>query len=438
MPARLLHPGLSPAEAAERFLDLPGVALLESPPGYPRLGQRSYLSADPVFRRSTLATPTADHIRLGYLAYEYGRTLERIPATAFDDLELPDINWPTYDWWIEWDHSDGTIELHAATSERAEWAMARLAAPRPKLKWLRPHDVRPTARADRFSAPELGRGVRSTFPAEGYREAVRRVVEYIHAGDIFQANLSQRFSTPFEAHPWALYRALRSGSPAPFSAYLQHDDHAVVSHSPERFLKLDAAGWVETRPIKGTRPRGASPAEDRALAAELLASEKDRAEHVMIVDLLRNDLSRVASPGTIRCDELLALESYPSVHHLVSTVSGHLAVGQGALELIQATFPGGSITGAPKLRAMEIITELEPTARGVYCGAIGIWRADDSLDLSIAIRTALVRNSEVTWSAGGGIVADSEPEAEYRETLDKARAIANAIAETQGRRGAGL
>ena len=436
MPRRPLPAGLTPVDATERFLDLPGVALLESPPGFPRLGQRSYLSADPVARRPTLSAPPPGRIRLGYLCYEYGRQLERIPAAAFDDLELPDVNWPTYDWWIEWDHSDHTASLHAATEERLAWAAARLTGPRPKPRWLRPHDVRPTSRAERFPAPELGRGIQSTFPAAGYREAVRRVVEYIRAGDIFQANLSQRFSAPFEAHPWALYRALRAGSPAPFSAYLQHDDHAVVSHSPERFLRLDRAGWVETRPIKGTRPRGRSLATDHELVDALLKSEKDRAEHVMIVDLLRNDLSRVSSPGTIRCDELMALESYPSVHHLVSTVTGHLAPGQGAADLIRATFPGGSITGAPKLRAMEIITELEPTARGVYCGAIGIWREDDALDLSIAIRTALVRDAQVSWSAGGGIVADSDPEAEYQETLDKARGIAKAIAEAQGRRGA--
>jgi para-aminobenzoate synthetase component 1 len=286
-----------------------------------------------------------------------------------------------------------------------------------------------------YSANELGAGITSTFTEEGYREAVARVVEYIRAGDIFQANLSQRFGAEFSAHPWELYRALREKSPAPFCAYLQHDHFAVVSHSPERFLRSERSGRVETRPIKGTRPRGANAAADQVLAASLLASEKDRAEHVMIVDLLRNDLSRVARPGSVRCDELMALESYSAVHHLVSTVTARLESGNGSADLISATFPGGSITGAPKIRAMEIIAELEPTARGVYCGAIGALRADDTLDLSIAIRTAVVRNGRATWSAGGGIVADSDPEAEYRETLDKARAIATAVAETQATEG---
>ncbi|HET7042862.1 MAG TPA: aminodeoxychorismate synthase component I [Gemmatimonadales bacterium] len=436
MPSLALPRGLSPLDATERFLDLPGVALLESPPGFARLGRRSLLSADPVGRGGPLRPPPPGHLRLGYLAYEFGRRFERLPAPAFDDLELPDLLWPTYDWWIEWDHHSGAVTLHAATDARLAWAAERAAGPRPKPRWLRPHDVRPTARPPQFAAPELGPGITSTFPAAGYREAVHRVVEYIRAGDIFQANLSQRFATRCDAHPWALYRALRANSPAPFSAYLQHDDHAVVSHSPERFLQLSADRWVETRPIKGTRPRGRTPAEDRALAAELLASAKDRAEHVMIVDLLRNDLSRVSTPGTVRCEELLALESYASVHHLVSTVTGRLEAGRDGAALIAATFPGGSITGAPKLRAMEIIAELEPTARGVYCGAIGAWTAADELDLSIAIRTAVVRDGTLTWSAGGGIVADSDPDAEYAETLDKARAIADAVARAHGRTGA--
>ncbi|MEP6745479.1 MAG: aminodeoxychorismate synthase component I [Gemmatimonadota bacterium] len=436
MPRRALPAGLAPVDAAERFLDLPGVALLESPSGFPHLGQRSILSADPVATSPSLAAPPAGHIRLGYLAYEFGHRFERLPRPLFDDLALPEVHWPTYDWWIEWDHASGGVILHATTEARLRWAFERLNGPRPSPRSLsRPPDRRilrsrsgQAAGPPEHPAPDLGPGITSTFTPEGYRRAVARVVEYICAGDIFQANLSQRFSTPFAAHPWKLYRALRDASPAPFCAYLQHDDVAIVSHSPERFLQLDTEGRVETRPIKGTRPRGATAREDARLVAELRASEKDRAEHVMIVDLLRNDISRVTAPGSVRCEELLALESYAGVHHLVSTVVGRLEAASDATRLIAATFPGGSITGAPKIRAMEIIAELEPTARGVYCGAIGAWSAAGALDLSIAIRTAVVRGDRVTWSAGGGIVADSDPEAEYRETLDKARGIAVAVA----------
>ncbi|HEU4570669.1 MAG TPA: aminodeoxychorismate synthase component I [Gemmatimonadales bacterium] len=418
----------APAAAAERVLDLPGVALLESPPGFPRLGRRSFLSADP--------TGAPRGWSLGYLAYEYGRRFERIPAAPLDDLALPGDGMRRYDWVLEWDHDAGRATLHALTEARWAWAAARLRggprAPRP----LGRIDAPPST-APRHPVPVLGSGVTSTFTAAAYRAAVARVIEYIRAGDIFQANLSQRFAAPFDAHPWALYRALWERSPAPFAAYLQYDTFAVVSNSPERFLTLDAAGRVETRPIKGTRPRGRTAARDRALAEELRASAKDRAEHVMIVDLLRNDLSRVCAPGTVRAEELLVLERYATVHHLVSTVVGRLEPGRTAADLIAATFPGGSITGAPKLRAMEIIAELEPTARGVYCGAIGVAGPEGTLDLNIAIRTAVVQRGEVTWSAGGGIVADSDPEAEYQETLAKARGIAAGVAGAQGRGGAG-
>jgi para-aminobenzoate synthetase component 1 len=429
-----LSAGLTPVEAAERFLDQPDVALLESPPGFPRLGRRSFLSAAPVAHQTALARPPAGHIRLGHLSYEFGHRFERLPHPQYDDLGLPLIHWPTYDWWIEWDHVAGTVMLHTANETRRRWVhqhLSRTAAIHRPI--LRPPDRR-TARPPEHPAPALGRGVSSTFTADQYLTAVARVVEYIRAGDIFQANLSQRFAAPWEGDPWSLYLALREHSPAPFCAYLQRNDHAVVSHSPERFLEVSAAGRAETRPIKGTRPRGRTEAEDARLIAELKASEKDRAEHVMIVDLLRNDLSRVARPGGVRCDELLALESYASVHHLVSTVSAELAEGAHASDLIAAAFPGGSITGAPKLRAMEIIAELEPTARGVYCGAIGAWLADGSLELSIAIRTAVVADDRVTWSAGGGIVADSDPDEEYRETLDKARGIAEALRRSGGGR----
>jgi para-aminobenzoate synthetase component I len=269
--------------------------------------------------------------------------------------------------------------------------------------------------------------LRSSFTRPDYLAAVQRVIEYIYAGDIFQANFSQRFEAPLADDPWTLYQRLRQRNAAPFAAYLDFPDAVILSASPERFLRVSAAGHVETRPIKGTRPRGLGPEHDAALGQALTESTKDRAENLMIVDLLRNDLSRVCRPGTVRVPELFALERYATVHHLVSTVVGDLAAGTDALDLLRAAFPGGSITGAPKLRAMEIIAELEPSQRGVYCGSIGYWSVSGDLDTSIAIRTAAVRGRRVYFSAGGGIVADSVPEQEYRETLDKARGLIDAL-----------
>jgi para-aminobenzoate synthetase component I len=274
---------------------------------------------------------------------------------------------------------------------------------------------------------DQGLDLRSSFTRAGYLEAVARVREYIYAGDIFQANLSQRFEAPLAGDPWALYCRLRERNAAPFAAYVDFPEVTVLSASPERFLRVDPAGHVETRPIKGTRPRGLGPEHDGALGLALTESAKDRAENLMIVDLMRNDLSRVCAPGTVRVPELFALEHYATVHHLVSTVVGELAPGGTALDLLRATFPGGSITGAPKIRAMEIIAELEPTARGVYCGSIGYWSVTGAFDSSIAIRTGVARDERIYFSAGGGIVADSVPEQEYRETLDKARGMIDAL-----------
>jgi para-aminobenzoate synthetase component 1 len=259
------------------------------------------------------------------------------------------------------------------------------------------------------------------------------VREYIVAGDIFQANLSQRFQSSLPEAPFDLYRRLRHRNPAPFAAYLDFGELAVLSASPERFLRLDQERrLVETRPIKGTRPRGLGPMHDAALGRALAESEKDRAENVMIVDLLRNDLSRVCRPGTVRVPELFALEHHPTVHHLVSTVVGELEPSADAFDLIRAAFPGGSITGAPKVRAMEIIAELEPTQRGVYCGSIGYLSATGAMDTSIVIRTYLALRGQVYFQAGGGIVADSDPELEYRETLDKARGLIETLVEGCG------
>ena len=274
------------------------------------------------------------------------------------------------------------------------------------------------------AAPE---GLRSTFTHRGYLDAVARVREYIVAGDIFQANLSQRLQAPLHEAPFDLYRRLRRRNPAPFAAYFDCGDLTVLSASPERFLRLDEHGSVETRPIKGTRPRGLGPMHDAALGRALAESEKDRAENVMIVDLLRNDLSRVCRPGSVRVPELFALEHHPTVHHLVSTVVGELTPGADAVDLVRATFPGGSITGAPKVRAMEIIAELEPTRRGAYCGSVGYLSRTGAMDTSIVIRTFVADGRRLTIHVGGGITWKSDPAAEWDETVAKASGPLGAI-----------
>ena len=269
-------------------------------------------------------------------------------------------------------------------------------------------------------------GLRSTFTHRGYLSAVARVREYILAGDIFQANLSQRFQVALAEPPLALYNRLRRVNPAAFGAYLDFGDLQVLSVSPERFLRLSGRRVV-TRPIKGTRPRGMGPMHDALLGRVLAESDKDRAENVMIVDLLRNDLSRVCRPGTVRVPELFALEHHPTVHHLVSTVVGELDPAADAIDLLRAAFPGGSITGAPKVRAMEIIAELEPTTRGAYCGSLGYVGFDGSMDLSILIRTITAGRGWWQAPVGGGIVAQSVPEREYQETWDKAEGLLRAM-----------
>jgi len=483
-----------PAEVCSRFLDLPYLLFLDSAATQHADGQYSFLAADPILivrskgattevrrredpawnrvsgdalstARSYLPRAAVEPVSglppfqgglAGYIGYDWGALLERLPVPRYDDLAIPDLVLGLYDWVIAWDHRIGTAwlistglpETEAAARERRarermDLVRARLggrqgsgpaetsgavAAPPP----IHPQaGTRPAAPSYPVSgidgAAEIG--LRSTFTHRGYLDAVARVREYIIAGDIFQANLSQRFQSTLTEPPFALYRRLRKRNPAPFAAYLAFDDLAVLSASPERFLRLDQKRLVETRPIKGTRPRGLGPMHDAALGRALAESAKDRAENVMIVDLLRNDLSRVCRPGTVRVPELFALEHHPTVHHLVSTVLGELAPGADAVDLIRAAFPGGSITGAPKVRAMEIIAELEPTQRGVYCGSIGYLSATGAMDTSIVIRTYLALGGEVYFQAGGGIVADSDVELEYRETLDKARALIETLAE---------
>jgi len=385
----------------------------------------------------------------GYIGYDWGLTLERLPSPRYDDLALDDVVIGLYDWVLAWDHlaqkawlistgmpETGTSRAARAASRAAE-VKARLEAGRSEDRPLR-DDVRGCGSSDPpvETPPSYsvdggwwdGLALRSSFTRPAYLEAVSRVREYIYAGDIFQANLSQRFEAPLTQEPWAFYRALRAMNPAPFGAFFDLPGAAVLSTSPERFLRVSASGQVETRPIKGTRARGFGPEHDAALGQALTESAKDRAENLMIVDLMRNDLSRVCAPGSVRASELFALERYATVHHLVSTVVGQLGTGYDAFDLLRAAFPGGSITGAPKLRAMEIIAELEPSRRGVYCGSLGYWSTTGEMDTSIAIRTAVVRDGRIYFSAGGGIVADSDPEQEYRETLDKVRATIDALA----------
>lgn len=258
--------------------------------------------------------------------------------------------------------------------------------------------------------------------------AVQKVIDYIHAGDIFQANLTQRFTAdlPKDFSPYGFYQNLRAINPALFAAYLNFDGFSIASSSPERFLKLDHKK-AETRPIKGTRPRHTDPQCDQKNATDLAQSAKDRAENTMIVDLLRNDLSKVCTPHSVHVPELCAVHSFASVHHLVSTVTGELEEGQTALDLLAGCFPGGSITGAPKVRAMEIISELEACPRGPYCGAIGYIGFDGNMDTNIVIRTVVFKDNLAAAQVGGGIVADSDPLAEYNETLDKARALFDAF-----------
>ncbi len=373
---------------------------------------------------------------VGYWAYDFGRRLERLPAQAVDDLGLPDFVLGLYDVVGAFDHARREAYLFSTglpsngSAARAARAGERLARFAERIERVAPAPPAPAA------TPETPVHAVSGFTPEAYRAAVERVRAHIACGDIFQANLSQRWTLAFAApapveFALDLHRALARLSPAPYAAFLGAADHAVVSASPECFLTLRGRE-VQTRPIKGTRPRGADPTADARELAALAASAKDRAENVMIVDVLRNDLGRVCETGSVRVPELCALETFAQVHHLVSTVTGTLREGADALDLLEACFPGGSITGAPKIRAMEILDALEPVRRHIYTGAIGYldWRG--GADWSIAIRTALVTADAVRFAAGGGIIADSDPQAEYDETLHKAEGLRAALSSLLG------
>ena len=395
---------------------------------------------------------------LGYLAYDFGRRLETLPEGADDDLHLPDARLGVYDWSLTTDHHrrEAWLVFHPKCAERKRRRVVALfeavAEGSVSVAGTRiSHDVAcgsgasDSTAADSSTAPArapradpasyagensftlLG-DFQPTISPDTYRQAIARVHEYIRAGNCYQVNYTQRFESSYRGDPWHAYKTLRRACATPFAGYLYlGGEDAILSLSPERFLKLQQ-GQIETRPIKGTRPRGSNPDSDRALARELCDSPKDRAENLMIVDLLRNDIGRSSRIGSVHVPELFALESYPNVHHLVSSVRAELAPGLDAFDLLAGSFPGGSITGAPKIRAMEIIDELEPHRRSLYCGSLLYIDVRGEMDSSITIRSMLARGGRISCWAGGGIVLDSDWEEEYQESLDKVGVLLRALA----------
>jgi para-aminobenzoate synthetase component I len=453
-------PYADPVALFETFAEEPFAALLHSGARDGERGRYSYIAADPFLRLAadesgvwidgaaldldpfTALERALDRCALpqgespvpfatgavGFLSYELGRHLERLPAPKRSPAPFPEMLFGLYDTVLAFDHQDtaayvlscGLPETEgparsARAQARADHMLARLAHASPRR---RPADW--TARASWTPVQ----------PRAEVEAGIARVIEYIRAGDIFQANLTQAMlaQRPAGLTDYELYLRLLELSPAPFSALLTGEGtHAVISASPERFLRLTAEGKVETRPIKGTRPRDPDPARDAANAAALLASPKDRAENLMIVDLMRNDLSRVSRIGSVGVPVLNGLETFASVHHLVSVVESQLRPGIRPVDVLRACFPGGSITGAPKIRAMEIIHELEPLPRGLYCGAIGWIGFDGAMDTSIVIRTLARSGETLIAQAGGGIVADSVPADEYEESMVKIAPLLRAV-----------
>jgi para-aminobenzoate synthetase component 1 len=441
-------------DVAEAFRDLPGLVLLESArPG--RNARWTYLTADPVAVLESPAAgpdPFAVARRLvarldrtvvipadappflgglvGFLGYDVGAVLERLPALAPADQDLPPLRLALHDWVVAWDRRTG----HAWIGGRALDGDGRRLARRlddVHARLTSPPRSAPGATAETRGEPLV---FRSGLDRAAFEARVAAVREHIARGDLYQANLTRRLETPFDGDPWPLYRRLRTGDPSLFSAYLDLGlgqltgrPRALLSASPEPFLSVDSQGLVMTDPIKGTRPRGRDAASDRALARDLLSSAKDRAENVMIVDVLRNDLGRVCRPGSVRVPRLCRLERTAAVQHLVSTVTGVLAPDRDAFDLLAASFPGGSITGAPKIRAMEILEGLEPVRRGPYTGAIGWIGPDGAMQTSIVIRTFVADGQRLTLHVGGGITWKSDPAAEWDETVDKARGPLSAI-----------
>ncbi|WJM79299.1 aminodeoxychorismate synthase component 1 [Pectobacterium brasiliense] len=338
---------------------------------------------------------------LGLFGYDLGRQIETLPAQAEQDIDLPDMAVGLYDWALVADHHRQTLTLivHHSLQARLDW-LANPPVDTPKTDFSLTSNWQPN------------------MSREAYGEKFRKIQDYLLAGDCYQVNLAQRFSAAYDGDEWQAFLRLSAGNKAPFSAFLRLPENTVISVSPERFLWLENHR-IQTRPIKGTLPRLADSAADKQQAVRLANSEKDRSENLMIVDLLRNDIGRVAVPGSVRVPELFVVEPFPAVHHLVSTIEAQLPEDCTATTLLRACFPGGSITGAPKIRAMQIIEELEPQRRNAYCGSVGYISLCGTMDTNITIRTLLTERGRIYCWAGGGIVADSQEQAEYQETFDK-------------------
>lgn len=472
-----IEPATEPEDVFLRLAHLPHCLFLDSAMPHPTLGRYSFVAVDP-FDFVQAPADGSDALRAleerlrpfssaiqqpqgppgwppfrggaaGLFSYDLGRSLERAPTPRIDEFGVPALAVGLYDVVVAFDHLLGKAWIISQGFPALEPA-ARLRRARQRLEQMQDRirvcssdtSVRSSAfRRCSISLPAKA-GTTNSLPAKAgttnyprvtsnfskdeYLAAVRRVIDYIAAGDVFQVNLAQRLLAPAGDDAVSLYRRLRRCNPAPFAGFFDLGEFQIVSASPERFLRV-ADREVETRPIKGTRPRTGAPAVDSTAEAELLASEKDRAENVMIVDLMRNDLGRVCRIGSVRVGQLCQIEAYQHVLHLVSSVHGRLRDDRSPIDLLRASFPGGSITGAPKIRAMEIIAELEPTARGAYCGSLGYLGFDGSLDLSILIRTITAGRGWWQFPVGGGIVADSTPEREYEETWHKAEGMLRAL-----------
>ena len=422
---------LSWSELAQSLADEPGFCLFDVPgathepapirvmTALPRFRETCYQCADHTAGLSQQARQAPDDgdgwlpLKLGFVGYGDGEM--ELPARGPSPAPLIQVS--EYDWLILYRPETGAMELRIHPDcpvGRSQYLQGRLSA------------LAGTQHAGQTARFHLTSAFSALQSRADYMARIQRIQDYIHAGDVYQVNYAQPFRATYEGHPIHAFQALHEANPGPCSAYFDTGDNQILSLSPERFLKV-WQGQVETRPIKGTRGRGNTADEDRALAQELLESPKDRAENLMIVDLLRNDLGRCCRIGSVHAEPLFALETFANVHHLVSCITGELAPGLSPLDLLLSAFPGGSITGAPKRRAMEIIRELEEESRGVYCGTFFHWTPCNGFDSTIAIRTLECRDGEITCFGGGGIVADSEPEAEYQESITKIQLLMDVL-----------